>query len=236
MQTTRCFLAVILLMCVGLARNTSIHAKITDDVRTFDFEKTTVADALQQIMKVTGVKIHINKPLNKAIVGKSYLEADLEYILRDLFWQENVAIEWRYGQRGLDTVFITIYEKQKDERPISPSTRPFNYGSNVAGNLPANSNSQVSVWGKETIQRENNQVIDNRDGQRPSSAIIAKGWQISAANNPDQIANYQMNSGSKVQNPTPISENSKASVPIPAPPVKHGLETPPMPPGFLSRR
>jgi hypothetical protein len=30
-----------------------------------------------------------------------------------------VTIEWLYGQKGLETVFITIYENQKDQRPAS---------------------------------------------------------------------------------------------------------------------
>jgi hypothetical protein len=194
MKRTRCVLAVIMvifLMCLDLVMNTSIHAKPADDLLTFDFEKTTVTDALQQITRVTGIKIHINKPFHKVIVGKSFLEADLEYILRDLFWQENVAIEWLYGQRSLDTVFITIYENQKDQSATSPFTRPLDYGSNVPGNIPVPFNNQASVLGNATKSRENNQV----------------------------------------------PESSKALVPTPAPPVKHGLVPPlPMPPpGFLSR-
>jgi type II secretory pathway component GspD/PulD (secretin) len=140
MKTTRCVLAVIMvifLICTDLVMNTSVHAKTADDLLTFHFENTTLADALQQITKVTGIKIHINKNFNKAIVGKSFLEASLEYILRDLFRPESVTIEWLYGQKGLETVFITIYENQKDQSPASRSSRPFDGGSNTAEDAKA---------------------------------------------------------------------------------------------------
>ena len=211
MKTTRCVLTVIMvifLMCLDLVMNTSIHAKTTDDLLTFDFEKTTVADALQQIARVTGIKIHINKPFYKAIVGKSFLTADLEYILRDLFGQENVAIEWRYGQKGLDTIFITIYENQKDKSPISPATRPFNYGSNVAGNIPVPPINQASVLGNATKSRENNHVSENSEASVPTPAPPVVDGLVP---------------------PPPMP-------PAPAPQVKSGLvPPPPMPPGFLSR-
>jgi len=173
MKTTRCVLAVIIvifLMCLDLVMNTSINAKTTDDLLTFDFEKTTVVDALQQITKVTGIKIYINKPSYKVIVGKSFLAADLEYILRDLFWQENVAIEWLYGQRGLDTVYITIEENQKGQSPASSSAKASDYGSNIAGNIPIPPPpiNQASILGNAIKSRENNQVPESSKASVPT--------------------------------------------------------------------
>ena len=173
MKTTRCVLAVIMvifLMCLDLVMNTSINAKTTDDLLTFDFEKTTVVDALQQITKVTGIKIHINKPFYKAIVGKSFLEADIEYILGNLFWPENVAIEWLYGQRGLDTIYITIEENQKGQSPASSSAKASDYGSNIAGNIPIPPPpiNQASILGNAIKSRENNQVPESSKASVPT--------------------------------------------------------------------
>lgn len=173
MKTTRCVLAVIMvifLMCLDLVMNTSINAKPTDDLLTFDFEKTTVVDALQQITKVTGIKIYINKPSYKVIVGKSFLEADIEYILGNLFWPENVAIEWLYGQRGLDTVYITIEENQKGQSPASSSTKASDYGSSIAGNIPVPPPpiNQASILGNAIKSRENNQVPESIKASVPT--------------------------------------------------------------------
>jgi len=85
---------------------------------------------------------------------------DLEHILRSLFRQENVTIQWIYSQRGLDTVFITIHENQKDQRPILPPTRPFDYGSNVMGNIPVPSINQTTVLGNATESPENIHVSE----------------------------------------------------------------------------
>lgn len=175
MKITRCVLAVITvisLMCLSLVMNTSIHAKTADDLLTFDFEKTNVGDALQQITRVTGIKIHTNKPFYKAIVGKSFLAADLEHILKDLFWQENVAIEWLYGKKGLDAVYITIYENKKDQSLTLPSARAIDYGSNIAGNIPAPPPpiNQASILGNVTKSRENNHVSESSKAPAPLPA------------------------------------------------------------------
>jgi hypothetical protein len=221
MKTTRCVIAtimVIFLMCLDLLTNTSIHAKTVDGLLTFNFEKTTVADALQQITRVTGIRIHINKPFYKAIVGKSFLETDLEYILRDLFRQESVAIEWLYGQRGLDTVFITIYENQKDQGPAPPSTRAIDYGSNVAGNIPVPlpSVDQTSVLGNITKSQENSNVSESSNATAPTSAP-----RVNHSRRPLP----------------PATPGNRDFVSSPAPPVKHNPVPPPpgIPPGLLSR-
>jgi hypothetical protein len=177
MKTTRCLLViimVIILMCLDLVMYTSIHAKTTDDLLTFDFERTTVDDALQQITRVTGIKININRHFNNKIVGKSFLAADLEYILRDLFWQENVDIEWRYGQKDLDTVVITIYDNHKDQIPKSPSTKASEYGSNVEGDIQVPPSNKSSVLGNAAKSRKNNHMLEIHEASEPMPAPPAE--------------------------------------------------------------
>jgi hypothetical protein len=221
METTRCIPAIIMvifLMCLDLVLHTSIHAKTEGGLLTFNFEKTTVAEALQHITRVSGIKIHINKASYKAVVGKSFLEADLEYILRDLFSQENVAIEWLYGQSGLDAVYITIYENQKDQSPASPSTRAFDYGSTIAGNIPVPPPSidKTSISGNMTKSPENNRVPDSSNAGTPAPAPPVRH--------------------SRRPLP-PTTPGDRDFVSSPAPPAKRDFVPPPRipPPGLLSR-
>jgi hypothetical protein len=205
-------------MCLDLVMNTPIHAKTDDGLLTFNFEKTTVADALQHITRVSGIKIHINKASYKAIVGKSFLEADLEYILRDLFSQENVAIEWLYSQRGLDAVYITIYENQKDQSPTSPSPRAFDYGANIAGNIPAPPPSvdQTSIPGNMPKSPENSHLSENSNTTAPTPAPLIK----------------------RSRRPLPpTTPGNRDFVSSPAPPAKRDFVPPSRipPPGLLSR-
>lgn len=227
------FSLVILPLCMGLLVTPTVQAKTADDECTFNFEKLTVVEALQQITRVTGVKIHINKPLDKTFVGKSYQDATVEKIIQDLFRQENVAIEWRYGQGGLDTVSVTLYEAQKNQQPLAPSRRNMDEPK-VAINTPGTVN-QASDPAKASMWPSGEPVMSHHNAEMALSPITARKMQIGAAGSMNRAASQQ-NRVSYVPGPTSIVNNSPSSVPIPVrmvtPPARRGLEPPPMPPVF----
>ncbi len=77
---------------------------------SFEFKNCAVAEALSQIMNVTGIEILVgaDDDFDERLVTKSYIDQSIDYIVRDILRRENHAMIWHYSDRGLGSILIWI--------------------------------------------------------------------------------------------------------------------------------
>jgi len=106
-----CHGTLFLIFCVGCLGLPFVHASSMDNARwSFDFEKSTVSEALEKIGTDTGIKIFINGDIDGKILSKSYFGTEIEQIIKDIFRNQNCAIVWRYDQNGLESIDIVVVQ------------------------------------------------------------------------------------------------------------------------------
>jgi hypothetical protein len=98
-----------------------------DDVWSFRFNNVTVAEALKELSKATGVTLFANRPPQDRRVNKSYERQTIEQILRDVFKGQSYTLVWHYGEKGLESIGIWFLMNKdasgpSPERAPSPST------------------------------------------------------------------------------------------------------------------
>ena len=101
-------------ICIGC----NLYASSTEENNTtkipkwsLEFNDCSVSDALNQISKVTGVKVITNKDINKTILNKYYKDKPIDHIVTDVLSRENYAIIRRFNdKRKLVSIGIWILD------------------------------------------------------------------------------------------------------------------------------
>jgi len=108
------------LFTLVFAMAVSIHgialAEIREEARwSIDFGEISISEALDQLTKATGIKIVTKMPLSHRISPKRYRNQSIEQILKDLLKNVNSAAVWQYSERGIESIRILAFDREKAE-------------------------------------------------------------------------------------------------------------------------
>jgi len=215
---------------------TIVYASNIENQRwSFDLKDCTVLDALRQITNITNIEIVTNKNKDKELPSKSYKDQTIDQILRDLFRKENCAMIWSYGDSGLDSIDIWVFKGGGSGGSVLQERVTKQGVAKLQGKRVKKTDdfkSKVSMKKSPKIEKN-----DSFSPQKKSKAYVK-------ASEESIDAQYSklptMGSHSKSDNlSSTISDTNKspgiqltAGTPPPTPEKRHGLEPPPMPPGF----
>ena len=115
------FVNVLLLSIVLSAQGASGASQTGDDLWSLSFSDLTVAEALKELTRVTGVNLYANRPPEDRRVTKAYESHTIEQIIRDVFRGKNYSLVWNYGEKGLESIGIWFF--QEDSSPKSTGGR-----------------------------------------------------------------------------------------------------------------
>jgi hypothetical protein len=91
-------------------------AEIKEEARwSIDFGDISISEAFDQLTKVTGIKIFTKTPLSHRISPKHYRNQSIEQILKDLLKNVNFAAVWHYSERGIESIGILAFDREKAE-------------------------------------------------------------------------------------------------------------------------
>jgi len=218
-------------------------AKVENQRWSFDFKSCTVSDVLRQMAEVTGIDIFTNQTIDKGLFSKFYKEQTIDQILRDLFRKENCAMVWSYSDNGLDAIGVWIFEGSGSGDNFSPKKFLKERRTSMRGNKIVRSVDHES----RVVSRKLQEADKNKDAEESISSQYWKpasdSLEYSASNRkvslaipafPSPIqaganAESSITDGGIAQNEDYASETTP---PQPMPENLHGLEPPPMPPGF----
>jgi len=109
---------IILLLTVALSTgNVSGISQTGDGVWSLSFSDLTVAEALKELTRVTGVNLYANRPPEDRRLTRAYENQTIEEIIRDVFRGKNYSLVWNYGEKGLESIGIWFF--QEDSSPKS---------------------------------------------------------------------------------------------------------------------
>ena len=100
-------LIITLLTSVGEATHAS---NLELDRVSIEFENISVPEALDQLAKLTGVKISVKDSSEKRTLSRRYFQKNLETIIGDLLRSSRHFLVWHYGQAGLEAIDAWIFE------------------------------------------------------------------------------------------------------------------------------
>lgn len=236
-------------------------AKVENQRWSFDFKNCTISDVLGQMTKVTGIDIFTNQIRDKGLFSKSYKDQSIDQILRDFFRKENCAMVWSYGDNGLDAIGVWILEGSGSRGRSSPTKFVKERGTGVRGSTIVKNVDHKSrvVRGEHqgarksdpySLQGESGDY--SKDAKESFSPQYSKPAPDKAQTKPDslghRVSNRRISKATPASpSPMPAVANPGSNVPdggiaqdedhasgiVPPTPEKwHGLEPPPMPPGF----
>lgn len=234
-----CFAILFLFLYFFCSTNVSRAKEIGCGLYSFDFKNCAISDAVGKVMKATDVNISVNGDADKSVPKANYVNKPIEEILKDLFRKDNCAIVWYYSEGTLDSVGIWIFEGGK-------STGNFSSGKFNSETTSKNSFKQVATKDK---LRAGKKTSRNTDG----SKTVGYQYGTSAAGTKRTVGKSkkpgsQGRTESKTSSITSATSNDNPGIgiqdcnsdiikkntvsPLPIPEKWHGLEPPPMPPGF----
>jgi len=202
---------------------------------SFDFKDCTVLDALRQITNITNIEIVTNRNGDKEIPSKSYKDQTIDQILRDLFRKESCAMIWRYEDSDIASIDIWVFKGGGSGGSVRQERFAKQGGAKLQGNRVKKTTdfkSKISMKKSPKIERNDSfspqkkskayvktseDFIDARYSKLPTVGGHAKADNLSST-----ISDTKKSPGIQLT----------AGTPPPTPEKRHGLEPPPMPPGF----
>ena len=80
---------------------------------TFTFEDISLEDALKEIYRVSGLEVIFpNKEIDGRVIWKEYLDQPLEWIVKDIFENDNCAMVWQYEGKRPRIVNVWAFEEK----------------------------------------------------------------------------------------------------------------------------
>jgi hypothetical protein len=104
------------------ARGIAVAERKEDARWSIDFGSISISEALDQLTKVTGIKIFTTTPLAHTISPKRYMNQRIEQILKDMLKKLNYAAVWHYSERGIESIEILAFDRQRVESPSTVSS------------------------------------------------------------------------------------------------------------------
>ena len=104
-------------VCLALAAAVCCFAVAAADnvvpkTGSYEFNNISLADALQEISRDTGIVINAPFDALQDTLQKSYENTPVDEIIQDLMHRQNYAIVWHYQNRELVTVDIMVDDDQ----------------------------------------------------------------------------------------------------------------------------
>ncbi len=159
-------------ICIGYSTlyASSIEENNTNKIPkwSLEFNDCSVSDALNQISKVTGVKVTTNIGIDKMILSKYYKDKPIDHIVTDILSRENYAIIRRFNDKR-KLVFIGIWILEW-------------YKSNKRGNL--RSVATNNPFEASRIERKNNPFVNAATNNPIEANRTEKNVKNSNKNNP----------------------------------------------------
>jgi hypothetical protein len=88
---------------------------------SIDFGSVSISEAFDQLTRITGIKISTTTPLAHTISPKRYVNQSIDQILKDVLKNMNYAAVWLYGKRGLESIGILAFDRERGEGPVALS-------------------------------------------------------------------------------------------------------------------
>gem|GEM_PF-3750280 len=88
-----------------------------DVVWTFRFDKTPIAEVLNELSETTNVEIFTNRPPEERMLTKTYTNMNLARIIRDIFKGVSFALVWYYSETGLDGIGVWFFDSDQGAYP-----------------------------------------------------------------------------------------------------------------------
>jgi hypothetical protein len=204
-------------------------SNIENQTWSFDFEDCTVSDALRQMARVMNIEILASRGGYEEL-NRSYQDQTVDYILRDIFRKESCAMIWRYGHNGLSSIDIWVFKGGGSKR--GPGRQRL-----------AQNDRAISIKGKVTKADKDSKpgLLREKSTDMPTRALFfssSNSRRYPKASKRDVDAEKAVLSRTSSDDSlAPASTEDKVldveknTLP-PAPEKLHGLEPPPMPPGF----
>lgn len=190
---------------------------------SFNFKDCSVSDALNRIAEITGIDIFTDKPINKKLC-KFYDAGTIDQILKDIFRKDNHAIVWYYSEQALDSIGIWVFEGGSSKGNFNPEKFLQDRKRNLKGTTTKRSVDYNTANAKKySWKTENN-----------TSVIQEKSKKYDNSHHSKSITNRKQTVSHNSVDNIPNSKDELTARP-PLPPNKHGLEPPPMPPGFSGK-
>lgn len=221
---------------------TVVHAsKAGSEKWSFDFENCTISEAMQKMSEASGINVSVTQNINRKI-SKSYKDKEIDQILKDIFRNVNCAMVWYYDQNGLNSAKVWIFEG--GGTGISSDSRKVLRQEKGKLGIGARTNVEQSSKVRERRGRESNKSNRNNSlsAQMKSKNYEKKGKEMTSSRYGNLTRGAGFSRMSRVEkHPTAVanrgeggSENRTPRTDLPPSPPKmpHGLEPPPMPPGF----
>ena len=89
---------------------------------SINFSDVSISEALSQLTKITGVKIFTKAPLEYKISPKLCTNQSIDQILKDILRNLNYAAISYYNEKGLDSIEILIFNRDRSESPSNLSS------------------------------------------------------------------------------------------------------------------
>lgn len=89
---------------------------------SIDFGAISISEAFDQLTQITGIKIFTTTPLAHKICPKGYINQSIDQILKDMLKNVNYAAVWLYGKRGLESIGILAFDRDRGEGPMTLSS------------------------------------------------------------------------------------------------------------------
>jgi hypothetical protein len=100
-----------------------VHAESKENARwSIDLGTVSISEALNQLSQTTGIKIFTKTPLDHKISPKLYRNQSIDQILKDILRNVNYAAVWYYSEKGLDSVGISVFDRDRGESPSNLSS------------------------------------------------------------------------------------------------------------------
>jgi hypothetical protein len=94
-----------------------------EDARwSIDFGAISISEAFDQLTQITGIKIFTTTPLAHRISPKRYMNQSIEQILKDMLKNVNYAAVWHYSERGIESIGILAFDRERAESPSTVSS------------------------------------------------------------------------------------------------------------------
>ena len=256
----RSLIKIFLMMCCFVIiayHNAQVaHASMEETCKwSFNFGDHTISETLKIISKETGIQIYINKSFDEKIISKSYRKSSIKEIITDLFHKENYAIVWSYSGSRLDVIEIltveggsggSIFKSANSFNRKRIGVKDDNTRKNNHKTTLAQSNYQKSNIANYSLQFKPASYLEESKAAVPSENSTLGAFRnrtilFSSGNNTSNsgIEETTDDEGVGALPPPSIPEGGNnmeqelnLDTPPPVPEKWHGLEPPPMPPGF----
>jgi len=117
--------AAVWILIIGLVffKCSTLRAEIKENTPwSINFGAISISEALSQLTKITGIKIFTKTPLQYKISPRLCTNQSIDQILKDILRNVNYAAIWYYNEKGLDSIWISIFNRDRGKSPSNLSS------------------------------------------------------------------------------------------------------------------